>query len=93
MGNTAEILSLKLNYASSLPLFLQAAYLLNRKIADGEFLTEGRLPTVKELSDSSQVPSPVIEQAYKMLAQKEVLGYEKSRGYYLRRSLEDRIAT
>jgi DNA-binding transcriptional regulator YhcF (GntR family) len=82
MGKNSEILSLKLNYASSLPLFLQAAYLLNRKISEGKLTAEG-LPTVKEISASSHIPMPVIEQAYKTLTKQAVLAYEKSRGYYL----------
>ncbi len=75
--------SFRLNYASNLPLFLQVVYFLDRQIQAGTFGTDDTLPSVRELSQNTDVARPVIGRAYKVLAQKGIVGYEKERGYFV----------
>ncbi len=74
---------MKLNFRSSIPIYLQIVDKVERMITDGELKTGDQLPTVRELATELRVNFNTVARAYRILDEARIISTQRGRGTYI----------
>jgi len=74
---------MKLDFRSSLPIYLQIVDQVERMITEGELKTGDQLPTVRELATELRVNFNTVARAYRILDDARIISTQRGRGTYI----------
>ena len=76
-------MSVKLDFRSGDPIYLQVVTQLKQSIASGQLKAGDQLPTVRQLATDLRVNFNTIARAYRMLDEEGVISTQQGRGTYI----------
>ena len=74
---------IKLDFRSSIPIYLQIVDRVERMITEGALKTGDQLPTVRELATELRVNFNTVARAYRMLDEAGFISTQQGRGTYI----------
>ena len=74
---------MKLDFRSSIPIYLQIVDRVERMITDGVLKTGDQLPTVRELATELRVNFNTVARAYRILNDAHIISTQRGRGTYI----------
>lgn len=74
---------MKLDFRSSIPIYLQIVDRVERMITEGELKTGDQLPTVRELATELRVNFNTVARAYRILDDARIISTQRGRGTYI----------
>jgi len=74
---------MKLDFRSSIPIYLQIVDRVERMITEGILKTGDQLPTVRELATELRVNFNTVARAYRILDDAHIISTQRGRGTYI----------
>ena len=74
---------MKLDFRSSIPIYLQIVDRVERMITEGVLKTGDQLPTVRELATELRVNFNTVARAYRILDDAHIISTQRGRGTYI----------
>lgn len=72
-----------MNFNESSPIFIQIADLICKRVLEGAYLPDQRIPSVRELAVEVEVNPNTVMRSYERLQQNEIIYNKRGVGYFI----------
>lgn len=80
-----------MNFNNNKPIFIQIADLVCKRILDGTYLSDERIPSVRELAVEVEVNPNTVMRSFERLQQSEIIYNKRGVGYFVAASAKEEV--